>query len=317
MVGTPFAYKSPAMKRTRAIFLVALLLTAVLLPAVARADERVEASAYLWRLINEARVHPLEVIRSQGLDEEKAREALGEDAWMLDRGLAPLAWNGLLFQAAAAHGEDMVARLYYSATDPEGRGVGDRVDALGYGAVAAGELLGVTAFYGFLEPLEAARLIFSSWLVDELTPGSSGPRRIFNPEFTELGISFSAVVLDLGPDVPHNIYLVVADCARPREQRAYILGSIYADSNGNGRWDLGEGRPDLPLHVRDVTVRGAGRDSAADFTSGVLGVYQLPVGEIYFSVTITGADGQPLASGSFNGTALGRNSNCLVDFSLE
>jgi len=284
------------------------LLAACLLPAAAFGDERAEASAYLWRLVNQARVHPLQTIQDQGIDEEAAREALGDDAWILDQGLPPLAWNDSLFQAASGHNQDMVAQLYYGSTGLDGSSVADRIAARDYEAQASDELLGAMAFSGFMEPLEAAKLTFVSWLMDELNPAYGGARRIFSREFTEMGISFNAAVLDLGPDVPHNVYVVVADFAMPLVPRVYLIGNIYEDVNGDGQWELGEGKEGVEVLVRDVA-----RGESQRWTSGFLGAYQIAVADFYFTITVLDSQGQPALSMPFNGISLGRTSNSMVD----
>lgn len=299
------------MKKIILTVLTTLLLVG-LLPTAAFCDEQPSASVYLWRLINEARVHPLQTIQAQGIDEQQARQALGEDAWILDQGLAPLAWNDSLFQAASGHNQDMVTQLYYSSTGLDGSSVADRVAARQYEAVVVDEALGAMAFAGFMEPLEAAKLTFASWLQDELSPEYGGVRRIFNQRFTEIGISVNAVVLDLGPDVPHNVYIAVADVARPLIPRAYMMGNVYQDVNSDGRWECGEGRSGVGMLLRDLP-----RGETLSILSGELGVYQVAVPEIYFTLTVLDSQGQSLITDSFNGAALGRTNNSLVDFCLR
>ncbi len=266
---------------------------------------------YLWRMINEARVSPLQTIQAQGIDEEVARQALGEDAWVLDQGLPPLAWSDSLFQAAAEHNQDMVTQLYYSSVGLDGSGVADRIAARGYEAVDSDELLGVMAFATFVEPLEAAKMVFGNWLLDELTPGNGNPRRIFSQVFTEAGFSFNSAVLELGENLPHNAYVVVADFARPQVMRVYLLGNVYQDVDGDGRWVLGEGRPAVKMQFQ--TMGG----DAVGFVSGPMGVYQVEIPSFYGIVSVLDGDGQPVLKKIINGMALGRKNSKLYDFSIN
>jgi hypothetical protein len=290
------------------IIAITLFLLISLMPLAAFCSEQATASMYLWRMINDARVHPLETLQEQGIDAEVARAALGDDAWMIDQGLPPLAWNDALFQAAAGHNQEMVAQLYYGSTGLDGSSVADRIAARDYEAQASDELLGAMAFSGFMEPLEAAKLTFVSWLMDELNPAYGGARRIFSREFTEMGISFNAAVLDLGLDVPHNVYVVVADFAMPLVPRVYLIGNIYEDVNGDGQWELGEGKEGVEVLVRDVA-----RGESQRWTSGFLGAYQIAVADFYFTITVLDSQGQPALSMPFNGISLGRTSNSMVD----
>ncbi len=298
------------MKKKTITYFVIVLLTLCLLPVAAFGDEQAEASAYLWRLINQARVHPLVTLQAQGIDEAAARLALGDDAWILDQGLPPLAWNDSLYQAASAHNQDMVTQLYYSPTGLDGSSVVDRIAAQGYDPTAADEVLGAMAFAGFIDPLEAAKLTFNSWLMDELNPAYGGVKRIFSQNYTELGISFNAAVLDLGPDVPHNVYIAVVDLAMPLIPHPYLIGNVFEDLNGDALWELGEGREGIALVVRDVA-----RGESHTVISGILGAYQLEVAGLYVTVAVPDSQGQPQVVMSLNGISLGRTSNSLVDFS--
>ncbi len=297
------------MKKILAIFILLLI---SLSSAAAFGDEQPQASMYLWRLINEARVYPLRTIGSLGIDEETARLALGDDAWMFDQGLPPLAWNDALFQAATGHNQDMVAQLHYSSTGLDGSSVANRIAVEGYDAVAAGELLGLMAFPNYMEPLETAEMVFQCWLMDELSIGYQGDRRIFSRDFTELGCSFNAAVLELGEAIPHNVYVAVIDFACPQEPRVFLLGNVFQDVNGDGRWNYGEGRPGVGM-----SFQGVGGGEAGIMDSGVFGAYQVEISGFYCTVSVLDDQGQPVLKRMINGMALGRENNEFFDFSLQ
>lgn len=284
------------MKRIIPLLLVLVLL---LFSVAAFGGERVDASLYLWRLVNEARVYPLRVLETQGIDEALARQALGVDAGLLDTGLPPLAWNGMLARAAGGHNQEMVASPYYSSIGLNGSSPAERVAACGYEALQADELLGAMAFAVYLEPAEAARLIFASWLRDELTPGQVVQRHIFNRGFTEVGFSFKDAVLDLGRDMPPNVYAVVADFARPRQPQVYLLGNIFADADGDGRFSPAEGRTGFAL----LAWLAGSPDAVARFTTGLGGVYQLRIPAVPFGLALVDEQGSVLARRSFAGSA--------------
>jgi len=294
------------------ILAILILLFIALSPAAAFSDEQPQASMYLWRLINEARVHPLQVIQDQGIDEELARQALGDDAWMLDQGLPPLAWNDALYQAAAGHNQDMVAQLYYSSTGLDGSSVDVRVAAQGYEAVDSDELLGVMAFDAVIEPLEAARMLFENWLADELNPANASARRIFSRVFTEAGFSFNAAVLDLGADLPPNVYVAVIDFARPQEPRVFLLGNLFQDVNGDGHWTFGEGRSGVRM-----SFQGVGSGVAGFMDSGLFGAYQVEISAFYCTVSVLDDQGQSVLKRMISGMPLGRENNELFDFCLQ
>jgi hypothetical protein len=249
---------------------------------VAWAQNQKKAAHYLWYLINEARDKPMAVIERLGLDEAKARLALGEDEWILDRGLQPVALNGQLFESAWNHSEDMIGNLYYSYVSPDGRTVDDRVAETGYEAVSTGETLGALVFQNFIDPIEAAKFVFLNLIRDELDPERNQSKNIFNPDFSELGITFYAATLDVGERLPVYVYLLVADFADPVALKAYVIGNAFKDLNGDGFLDPDEGVSGLTAIARPY----GSTEGGATAVTGVLGNYQLqlPTGFVDFLI---------------------------------
>ena len=202
-------------------------------PAVAEEpgerQELLRRQAYLfWQRINEARRDPRAVLERLAIPEEQAREVLGEDSWLLDTGLRPLAWDGSLSAAAAAHGRDMVTRLYYSHLSPEGLGPRERMHAQGYLAIHAEETLGMLTFVNPVSLEESLDVMVDYMLRDELTGTPGVARNIFSPRLTEMGLSFFAESVEELAGQPY-LYLVVADFAAPISPRGFIIGRVDAD----------------------------------------------------------------------------------------
>jgi uncharacterized protein YkwD len=90
-------------------------------------------------------------------------------------GLAPLAWDAGVAAVAQAHSEDMVARSFFSHTNPDGESPFDRLSAAGITYTAAGENIA----YGY----PTASSVLTAWL------GSDGHRRnIENANYTHHGV---------------------------------------------------------------------------------------------------------------------------------
>ncbi len=267
-----------------------------------------EASVQLWRMINDARIHPVKTIDSFGIDEAAARDALGKDAGDVEQGIAPIAWNNSLAVAACNHNDDMISNLYYSSIGPDGTTISDRIFSAGYNADKTGELLGIVAFSGYMTPLEAANIIFKNWVKTELDPGIAGEKRIFNPEFREMGISIKAAVVDLGEDNPSNIYVAVADFATPFEHYSFLFGNVYRDANSDGLMEPGEGVSGVTVIVKNY-LTGAGQGLAPDAT----GIYHalLPYG--FFTVDVLDAAGNILTKQA----GFGDGKNILMDLNLR
>jgi len=193
---------------------------------VADREELLRRQAYLfWQRINEARRDPRAVLERLAIPEEQARTVLGEDSWLLESGLRPLAWDGSLTAAAAAHGRDMVTRLYYSHLSPEGLGPRERMHAQGYLAIHAEETLGMLVFVNPVSLEESLDVMVDYMLRDELTGTPGVARNVFSPRLTEMGLSFLAESVQELAGQPY-LYLVVADFAKPVIPRGFIVGRL-------------------------------------------------------------------------------------------
>lgn len=289
------------------LFIIIILVSICVFPGAVFGEDDSNSAFYFWRLINEARANPMETIHKLGIDESAAREALGENAWVLESGLPPLAWNTILAHAASGHNNDMITNLYYSSTGLDGSTVSDRIGEAGYTALSSGEVLGALAFSNFIGPLEAARVIVENRVRYELDPSRNVKKTIFNTDLTEIGISFMGAVLDLVEDLP-NVYVAVADLARPAEQGAYILGNVYRDINGNRRFDPGEGVPGMRMIIRGYLP---GRDS--ELASQVFGAYQFEIPQGFFTFEVLDDSGTVIAGRA----GFGYNVNHIVDFRIQ
>lgn len=235
--------------------LILLFLLAVLTPLQALAmdqpvasdssrQELLDLQGYLlWQRLNQARSNPLAVVTRLGIPLEQARAALGDDAWLLDSGLPPLAWNTQLVSSASGHGRDMFARLYYSYVTPEGLGVMERVAATGYQAAFENETLAALFFGAYVDVALAVDFMVDTMLRDELTGVAGVRRNIFSPEPTEVGAAFFAETVPVLAANPY-VYLFVVDFAAPLVPRSFLVGvadcatQVMSQSYYTGMWDV-------------------------------------------------------------------------------
>ena len=213
--------------------------------AVAELDRQQQLEIYsyiLWQRINEARNDPQAVIDRLHIPVEQAKKVLGDDAWVLDRGLSPLAWNQQLQSATQNHGRDMLDQLYYSHISSDGSSSYDRMVAAGYQPVVEGETLGALVFSSFIDVEIALDAMLDVILRDELTGVSDVQRNIFSPQLTEVGVSFFAESIELLDGQPY-VYLLVLDFATPIEPEYFIIGavdkgdSLAMESSYTGFWE--------------------------------------------------------------------------------
>lgn len=89
---------------------------------------------------------------------------------------APLRWNALLAQAAAAHAADMAAMDYFSHTSLDGRSMSDRVNATGYAWASLGE--NIAAGYPGIDS------VVEGWMRSD-----GHCANLMNPVFDEVGLA--------------------------------------------------------------------------------------------------------------------------------
>ncbi|MEU5130422.1 sigma-70 family RNA polymerase sigma factor [Streptomyces mobaraensis] len=93
-------------------------------------------------------------------------------------GCSPVRLNALLTQAAQGHSDDMAARNFFDHTNPDGKGPGDRITAVGYRWSTYGENIA----YGQQTPAS----VMDTWM------HSSGHRaNILNCSFDEIGVGIN------------------------------------------------------------------------------------------------------------------------------
>jgi|GEM_PF-2879014 len=192
---------------------------------LAQAAEPTPEDFYLLRLMNELRVHPQTMLERVGISPDAACQALGDQAWVLDYGVPPLARNPALDAAALAHLEDMVSRLYYGSISPEGLGPWDRAVAAGYSPIAVDEVLGLLGVVTFMESPQAVWTVFSQWVQAELAAEAAWPLRLLNPALCDVGVAFRPASVVLDGEV-FNFYLAVVLLAVPTQSEPQLVGAV-------------------------------------------------------------------------------------------
>lgn len=205
-----FGYWKKYIQLYRIVGLLVCLMTVAAGIVIADEAETVTPEQALLALINEARHNPLEMAASMGLDPDRILADLPELENILINGIPPLAADDNLSEAAFAHTWDMFARGYYSSLTPDGLDYEDRIVEAGYPAVLTGESLGMILFANFINPEDAARLIFEYMFADELDPTRTEKRNILDPCLRAAGISIQTGTLALR-NGRWNVYLATCD----------------------------------------------------------------------------------------------------------
>ncbi|WP_166404924.1 CAP domain-containing protein [Desulfonema ishimotonii] len=181
-------------------------------PAWAEDAASVDPEIQLCDLINQARVNPLAMAASVGLNPDQVLADLPGLREILTQGLPPLNYNAKLRESARLHTGDMLENGYYGYISPDGSTPADRIRNAGYVADITGESLGVLGFFNFISPSEAVSRIFENLYRDELNPDRTESRYILSPDLTDVGIGFGEGTLSISEN-SYNAYLVTCDFA--------------------------------------------------------------------------------------------------------
>jgi len=213
--------------------LTLLILLLCIVPYATADDQReqvLELNSYiLWQQINRVRHSPAAYLERLGITRLQAETALGDNAWILDGGLSPVAWNDTLHSVAQLHGDDMLSNFYYSKIALDGWTPAMRIEASGYDAVSVGESLGIIAFSNYIEIEQAVEYLLDNILRDELSGNYANEINIFSPDLTEVGIAIFAEMLEL-VDGQSYVYLAVIDFASPVQPRNYVIANTDNDN---------------------------------------------------------------------------------------
>jgi hypothetical protein len=251
------------------MLLALLLLVSSVSAAFADESEYMDAGLLIFHKINLARHKPLDAVVEAGLDPDAIRAGLGVNGYLMDQGMDPVAWNNDLFSTSLDHCNDMLKNVYYSYASQDGTTVQQRISATGYEYVQASESLGILIFDAFIEPVAAAQIMFDNMFRDEMGGVPGLPPGILNPLYTEVGIAFAAGVVDIGQKLPVNVYLVAVDFAKPLQQRGFVIGNVFLDSDQDGEFSSGEALEGMTMVLRNLSIK-----KDVSMVAGPLGLFQ-------------------------------------------
>ncbi len=239
------------------LFLSAFLIVSFSIKPVAiGADyDNINQALYIWRLINDVRRDPVKSLSALGIDIDSVRAHLGNEAYILDRSLPPLAFNFDLFDSADAHNKDMINSGYidYTSSNNNATPLVFRILLSGYDAVKLGESIGALTFDTYKDPYDSAKVIFTNMIKDELLADYPRNYRIFSDLFTEIGIAMKAGYLSLNGSFTKRAYVVTMDFGMPVQKRYYVIGNIVkSNSNNTGLFQPGDGIGGVKIVFTDV-----------------------------------------------------------------
>jgi hypothetical protein len=213
----------------------------------------------------------------------------------------PLAFNPDLIQAARLHSIDMNSQGYFAHVDPQGQDPGARMAAAGFAWSSWGEsIAGGTAYPG---PADALKGL----IIDQGVPDLGHRMQLLamTPAFAaqnQVGIG----IVQAGTGPLTNYYTI--DSASSPVPAVFLTGVVFADVNGNGKYDIGEG-----LGGVTIQVRLSGTNTAFSTGTWGSGGYTLALNPGTYTVT---ASGPGLAAAMVRTVTIG-SQNLRLNFSPQ
>ncbi|MFO0958473.1 MAG: CAP domain-containing protein [Isosphaeraceae bacterium] len=218
-----------------------------------------------------------------------------------EKAAAPLAWSDQLASAADRQSNDMATNGFQSHVGSDGSTIEQRLDQAGY---TNRSTQGENAF-AYSNSVDDAMRAF---LVD-YGVGDKGHRRtIYNNDFKEVGIAVTSTAkTGIGPEV------IVQDFGSRNNEKPFLLGVVYQDTNSDGQYDVGEGSSRLTVSVTPIDANTHQPTGATqDITPWDSGGYQVQLDPGLYRVVAHRGDRVFRAQDVNMGT-----DNVKIDFNLN
>lgn len=207
----------------------------------------------------------------------------------------PLAWNGSLADAAAAHSQAMIDHDQQSHQLPGEAGLGTRLSDAGYNYSYAGENV-----YAYAESMlfaHAGFMVDWGYGPDGMQDPPGHRTNLMDGNFREVGLG---VIAESDPATGVGPYVVTEDFGvRLNSPQVFLLGVTYADGDHDHFYSVGEGRGGMT-----VATDGASGTSASS------GGYTLELSAGDHTITYSGGG---LSSALVVSTNLTDGSNAKID----
>lgn len=225
---------------------------------------------YMLELLNWSRAHPVAQASELGI----AVDTRLDPGQISPAAKQPLVFNDRLIEAARDHSAWMLATNKFSHTSERGMEANDRMAEAGYVFELPwswGENIGWQSMNARLDFVGAVRVIHEGLFESE------GHRlNLLDEEFVEIGIGIHEGGFRSGR-IEYEVAMATQNFAYSGDTDAFLTGVIFNDSNGDGRYDPGEG-------IGGVAVTARGPQGVFSTTSWEAGGYQLSLPAGHYEV---------------------------------
>jgi uncharacterized protein YkwD len=199
--------------------------------------------------INRARLRPAAEAALAGIS---LNEGVSADEQITTAPKQALAMNASLTQSARQHSQDMLARNYFEHNTPEGTTPFQRIDGSGYLYTAAGENLAWRGTTGTIDEVQTVEQEHTDLFVDSGVADRGHRTIMMQAVFREVGVGIlRGEFTDAG--TRFDSMMQTQDYGTPASGSTFVLGVVYNDANGNGRYDYGEGTANVGVTLGGVS----------------------------------------------------------------
>ncbi len=231
-------------------------------------------------VINRARADPLLEAARLGLSSVFEGTLPGDISGVP---MPPLVLNGDLSAAALGHSQDMAVRDYFAHNTPDGVTPWTRIDNAGYNYSFAGENLAAVFSTVSLDEVTSSLDMHDNLFRDDNYPDRGHRVNILSGNFREIGIGIALGFSRQQVGFDANAYYVTTDFGTSlTDDRAFVLGVVYDDTNSDGVYTAGEGAANVAV---DVLETGDVTNTAS------AGGYAFPLQPGTYTVNFMAADG--------------------------
>lgn len=214
----------------------------------------------------------------------------------------PLAWNPRLAAAADAHSDDMARNRFQSHTGSDGSNPENRMDRAG----VANRTRAAENAFAYAESVDNA---MEAFLIDWGVPDGGHRRNILDADVAD--DDGSSAEVGIGTARASNFgasrLVMTQDFARRGGAKGQLVGVVYDDRDGNGRFSMNEGVGDATIDIRNLD-----NGASTSVQTWDAGGYQTPLDPGNYQVTAR-SGGRVLGSQRI---AIGR-ANVKADFRLN
>lgn len=224
---------------------------------------------YLLEMVNWARANPTAQANQLDIDLNEDLQA----GTISPSPKAPLAFNGILIDAARQHSDWMLANDTFSHTGAGGSSAGDRIENAGYDPSWWGENIAMGYTFGTIDLEEGV-----AGSHDGLFKSSGHRTNLMQEEFHEIGLGVRTGEFNI-QGFDYNTWMITQKFGQSTSG-PFLTGVVYDDQNQNNFYNVGEG-------LGGAVITAEGTNGVFETETWASGGYSLELQPGSYTVTVS------------------------------